>query len=153
MSRARHSMARFDFRLQTLLKLRNHERAYRRAELAAALAHEGEVREQRRLLEAEFEGQRQFVRAGTAPGRIALETLQSAAAYERALRERLAQIATCGAAAADRLAQAQQALAEAESAVRGLEKLREAQFGEFMLEQARHEARRLDEVGARAHHR
>lgn len=145
-------MARFDFRLQTLLTLRNHERARRRAELAAALAQENEINERRRLLEIELAGQRQYVRAGTALGRIALENLQSAAAYERVLRDQMAQVAASHEAAAGRAIQAQQALTEAESEVRALEKLRERQFGEFTLDRARREACRLDEAGARARH-
>jgi flagellar export protein FliJ len=152
MNGARQTMARFDFRLQILLTLRHHERANRRAELAAAVACENEIDERRRFVDAELEGQRQYVRAGTAPGRITLENLQSAAAYERALRDQLAQVVASHEAAAVRVAQAQQALAEAESEVRALEKLRERQFGEFALDQSRLEARRLDEVGARAHY-
>ena len=142
-------MTRFEFRLQSLLTLRNHERASRRADLAAALSWENEINERRRLLDVELEGHRQYVRAGTIPGRIAMENLQSAAAYERALRDRLAQVVGNHAQAAARVAQCQQSLAEAESEVRVLEKLRERQFGEFALDQSRLEARRLDEVGAR----
>lgn len=146
-------MARFEFRLQALLTLRDAERERCRAELAAAHASTRDLRAQRDLLAVEIEAQRRWFRAGTTPGPIALERLRSAAAYEAAQRERIAAIAAELEAADAQLERCLQTLAEADGEVRVLEKLRERQLDQFRQKQATREARQWDEAAVRAHGR
>lgn len=142
-------MARFEFRLKTLLTLRQGERERCRAELAAAYALARQVDERRRALEAQLEQQREWVRAGTAPGTIAVEKLRDAQAYEAALRADRAEVVANHQSAAAEVGRCQQAVAAAESDVRALEKLRERQLEEYLRRQALVENQQSDELRAR----
>ncbi|MEX0675759.1 MAG: flagellar FliJ family protein [Pirellulales bacterium] len=144
-------MSPFKFRLTTLLTLRNAERERCRAELAAACALERQLAERRRSLEAQLERHRQWVRAGTSPGTIAVEKLKSAGQYERALRAQLAEVVADHETGAAEVGCRQQAAARAESEVRVLEKLREREIDEFKRAQALVEVKQVDEVAARTH--
>jgi len=120
-------MARVEFRLKTLLTLRQGERERCRAELAAAYELARQWAERRRSLEAQLEQQRGWVRAGTAPGTIAVEQLRNARGYEAALRAQRAQVVASQQSAAAEIGRCQHAVASADSDVRALEKLRERQ--------------------------
>ncbi len=142
-------MPHFEFRLKTLLALRHNEREGRRAQLAAAFGVELQIAQRRRSLEAEVERQRQWVRAGTSSGTIAVAELRSAGPYEAALRAQLAEVVANYETAAAEVARCQEALAAAEGEVRMLEKLRERQHDKFLREEALAEVKRLDEITTR----
>ena len=142
-------MARFEFRLKTLLTLRQGERERCRAELAAAYALQRQVDERTRALEAQLEQQREWVRAGTAPGTIAVEKLRDAGAYEAALRAHRAQVVANHQSAAAEVERCQQAVAAAESDVRVLEKRCARQLEEYLRQQTLVENQQSDELRAR----
>jgi flagellar FliJ protein len=144
-------MAQFEFRLKTLLSLRCAERDERRAELAGGQALKRQLVERRRRVEDQLEGHLETARAGAAPGVIELKNLRSAHQYEAALRALLASLAESETAADAEVGRCQDALAAAEGEVGVLEKLRERQHDAFRYEQARLDARRADELAARAH--
>jgi flagellar protein FliJ len=143
-------MARFRFRLKTLLAVREAERESCRAQLADVLTAERAVLDKKQALENELFRQRSRARARLAPGRIDLGALATADGYERLLRSRLSAVNSDAVALAVTIAERQQALALADSEVRALEKLRDRQLEDFRRESALAEAKELDEAASRA---
>lgn len=142
-------MAKFQFRLKTLLAMHESTRQERRAQLAEGLAAEGTLERARADLERELARQGQSLKAPVMPGAIDIERLTVADRYRKVLRARLATIAQDAAALATEIDARQQALAAADREVRVLDKLRERQHEQFRYEQARREINAVDELASR----
>ncbi len=142
-------MVRFDFRLKGLLSLREHERDVQHAALAELLAAERRLAQQRRDVAQQLAASQLAQRASTARGRLDLNRLQTASAFDAMLRAELAALDEQAVSLADVVAQQQLALVEAERQVRLLEKLRERHWQQWLRAQAGAERRALDEAGAR----
>ncbi len=144
-------MPRFEYRLKSLLTIREAQRDLQRLQLAEARAMHDKLIEQRAALQQEMIDQMQFIRSGMAPGQtVDVQRLAWGHRYEQVVREQLSALAEQEQAAEAEVARRRESLLSADRDVRTLEKLRERQLEEFRKQQASAEIRALDEVAARA---
>jgi flagellar FliJ protein len=143
-------MAQFQFRLKTLLAMRESLRDERKAELAETQAALRSLNDRQAALARELDEQKQRCRAGTAPGRVDVGGLMTTHRYELVLREELTTLADQEQVLAADIELRRQAVVAADGEVRVLEKLHEKKFEQFRQQQAQVENKQLDEVAARA---
>ena len=137
-----------NFRLATLLKLREQTRAERRRELAQAFEAERILRERAAHMQADIEATRQRTR-GASQGSINVETLLTARRYELTVKGQLAELNRQIAQVLQEIERRRAALLEADRDVKVLEKLRELQAEQHAAQDQRRENRQLDEAGIR----
>jgi flagellar FliJ protein len=142
-------MAGFQFRLQTLLRLRESARQQRRVELAQACEAEGLLREQLAFLSTEQIETRKRSQIGASPGPVSVDQLIGAHRYASLLLARQRQLEQQRAKVQDEIERRRQALVEADREVRVLEKLRERQREQYQRAEAQREVKALDEVAQR----
>lgn len=142
-------MPRFQFRLRTLLNMREARLAETRAQLAESLAAQRDVAERKSALDKKLEEQRQCCRRGIAPGRVDLDRLLTADRYELVLRAELQAVVAREESLSVEIAARQRAVATADGEVRALEKLRGRQLERFRQQEALVAVNELDEVAAR----
>ena len=142
-------MAKFTFRLATLLRLREATRDERRAELAEAYhvddvlrRHIDEVAEELNRLEREC-------RKVAAPGTVNLDRLIDAQRYDLVLRSRQSELHGQREAIGAEIQRRREKLLTADRDVRVLEKLREKHALRHQQEESRREAKQIDEVAQR----
>jgi flagellar export protein FliJ len=140
-------MARFDFRLAALLRVRERERDERRAELAIAVEREHKARDQVARLEIKLAQTRS---AADSDGQaMDLARLQAHDRFRRVVHGELEQARKDFGQATAEMEVRRQAAVAADQQVRALEKLRERQQKEFQRQQAMLAQRELDEAAAR----
>jgi flagellar protein FliJ len=142
-------MPPFQFRLKTLLAIRQSTRQERRAQLAEGLAAERDLERARGELRQQLADQGQLFMPAGSRRAVDIERLAAEDSYRGVLRARLASLDQDASALATEIEVRQQALAEAEREVRVLDKLRERQHERFRYEQARRENNATDEVAIR----
>lgn len=141
-------MKPFQFRLVTLLRLREAVRDQRRLQLADALRVGAALEEQSGELEQRLAEAR---RAQAAPaGMVDVDRLLEAQRYELALEMERRRLVRQQETVAQEIAQRRNALVAADQEVRALDKLREAQAQQWQEEHARRESKEMDEVAGRA---
>jgi flagellar export protein FliJ len=139
-------MARFHFRLATLLRLRETARDQRRLQLAEAERADAVLRTQLAELGARQRQLQDECRAAAAAGEVDLPRLVEAHRYAAALREQAAELEQERRTLAAEIDRRRQTLVEADRDVRTLEKLRESQRQAHRREEERQEARQIDEA-------
>jgi flagellar FliJ protein len=144
-------MSRFQFRLDTLQRLRSAERDERRADLAKAFAAEALLRQRMAELEAEQAGLQQAARARSSPGSADVDSLMRTHRYRLVLKAQQQQLAAQMAQVAAEVERRRQALVEADRQVRVLEKLRERQAARHRAGEERREVKVYDELAALGH--
>ncbi len=142
-------MARFTFRMATLLKLRESARDERQAQLVQARQAADILRRQRETLEEEAQRLDQQSRNAVRPGPIDVERLLNARRYELLLRSQQQDLLQQQQVVDAELLRRHQALVEANREVRVLELLRQKQWARHRDEEARQEMKQLDEVAQR----
>ena len=143
-------MAQSDFRLATLLRVRERERSERRAELAIAVQREQTAQEHAARLEFELARTRSTV---VNEGHTAdLTRLQAGDRFQRLLRRELEQARRDHQQAVAEMEIRRQAVVAADQQVRALEKLRERYQAEFERQQNVLAQRELDEAASRGWH-
>lgn len=140
-------MSRFRFRLATLVKLREGLRDERRAELAQALEAREVLNQRIAEVESELTALKEDCRAVVSVGAVQVDHLLDASRYELVLRSQQATYAQYGTTLDEEIARRRAALVAADRDVRVLEKLRETQLQRHRSEEARAEAKLLDEIG------
>lgn len=144
-------MAKFKFRLATLLRLREAARDQRRAELAEAYRADSLLREHLDRVGQELSWLRTACRKVAGPGTVDVDRLVEAQRYELTLRAHQKRLVGQREAVAAEIERRQQALVDANRDVRVLEKLRQKQIQRHRQEENRREIRQLDEIaGQRA---
>ena len=141
-------MAKFHFRLATLLRLRETVRDERRLRIGRGRA--GRRQLQARLVEVQRE-QRQLqgeCRTAAGPGEVDLPRLVEAHQYAGALREQETELQQERRTLAVEIDRRRQAAVEADRDVQTLEKLRESQWQTHRQEEQRQEAKQLDEAAS-----
>lgn len=141
-------MAKFHFRLATLLRLRETVRDERRLELAEVERADANL--QARLVDVHAR-QRQLqgqCRTAAGPGEVDLPRLVEAHQYAGALREQETELQQERRTLAVEIDRRRQAAVEADRDVQTLEKLRESQWQTHRQEEQRQEARQLDEAAS-----
>lgn len=142
-------MAKFSFRLETLLRLRLAERDACRRALAELIARDQGFEHRVTAIDAELR-----ILAQEAAERSTVAHIARRLEFERyatALRAERAQCEQKRVELAGQIDAKREALVGADRAVRSLERLREEQQAAFQADQQRHEQRELDDVALRGH--
>jgi len=142
-------MARFRFRLETLLRLREQTRDDRRRELAEAYRVDQVLEEQQNELTAQLDQQRAACRQAVGPGPVNIDQLADAQRYEAALKMEFARLKQQRQAVAVEIERRRQVLVEANHEVRIMEKLRERQAEQHRQDEERLAMKQLDEIAGR----
>ena len=139
-------MAKFKFRLATLMRLRENTRDQRRAELAEAYRADNLLKERIGNLDAEMDALRNRQRATAKPGTVDVDLLVESQRYELALKTERAHFDQQRQTLSEEIDRRQERLIEANREVRVLEKLRETQLDRHRQEENRREGKVLDEA-------
>jgi flagellar export protein FliJ len=142
-------MTAFQFRMATVLKLREATRDQKLAHLAEALAAEDKLRSRRMEINAELARLNGLQQGRTATGQINIDVLLSSSRYDAMLRAELATIAGHETTLAAEIQRRQHAVLAADRDVKMLEKLREKQREAYRAQESLVESKELDEIGAR----
>jgi flagellar protein FliJ len=144
-------MAKFKFRLATLLKLREATRDERRAELAEAYRADDILQERLDQIHGELDAMKSGCRKAVGPGAVNIDLLIESQRYEVTLRAYEKQALAQRERLAAEIERRREALLAANREVRVLEKLRDHQLERHRDEENRRDIKRLDEVaGQRA---
>jgi flagellar protein FliJ len=141
-------MAQFQFRLRTLLAVREASRDERRVQLAEAQAQDRELKERRAILERELADQKILFRSGASPGRLNIDRLLTANRYGMVLRRELHDLFEHEQTLEAEIERRREILVAADREVRVLEKLRARQHEQFRQQLSLVETKQLDEIAA-----
>lgn len=144
-------MATFQFRLATLLRLREATRDDRRAQLAEALYAEQLIVERIVALDAELADLKRQSLDAARPGRVNVDRLTDGTRYEMILKVERQTADQQRQAVADEVRKRREALVAADRDVKVFEKLRDTQAEQHRDEEARRESKRLDEIAVVRH--
>jgi len=139
-------MAKFKFRMATLLRLREAARDQRRTELAEAYRIDDVLKQRRGQISGTLTDLQIECRHVAGPGTVDVDRLVEAQRYELALKAQRNELDRQREAVAAEIERRRQTLVEANRDVRVLEKLREKQSGRHRREENRREIKQLDEV-------
>lgn len=142
-------MAKFDFRLKTLLKLYEAARDERRAKLAEAFEAENILNEQTEQINEEIEDLKQQTRLSSKPGDVVVDRLIDSHRYELMLRAKRQEIGQQAKQLLEEIERRRQRLVEADRQVRVFEKLREKKLDEYQQQQYKNEIKQIDEIASR----
>lgn len=139
-------MARFQFRLESLLKLREAERQQRRLEMAEAFHAESILRQQASQLRQDIQEVEKQSRVISSPGRVQVDRVLEAHRYKLLLKSQVMTLAQKQAQLQVEIEKRQTALVIADRDVRVLEKLRDRKRAEHDAAELKRELKQLDEV-------
>jgi flagellar export protein FliJ len=142
-------MAKFKFRLATLLRLRESTRDERRAELAQAYRADEIIEQEQERLVCELDALEERSRQASAPGPLDVDRLLDVRRYELVLRSRQEHARQQRQSLELEIERRRRALVDANRHVRVLEGLRQKQQERHLQEENRQEVKRLDETGRR----
>lgn len=142
-------MAKFTFRLATLLRLRESARDERRAQLAQAFQAEELIQQEQARIDGELQSLVGQVRSSAGPGEVNVDRLIDAQRFEMVLKAQTQQLARQHEQVKVEIERRRQALVEANREVQILEKLREQQRERWRDEENRQDIKRLDETAQR----
>lgn len=144
-------MTKFQFRLETLLKLRRSIRNQRRAELAEAYQADEIAQRHQDQLADEVSQTNEQIRQATQPGSLDVDKLLDAHRYELVIATRQKQLQVQRQQLVQEIERRRQRLVEADRDVRVLEKLRERQSLQHREMEQRTDVKEFDEVAVRLH--
>jgi flagellar protein FliJ len=139
----------YQFRLATMLKLREQARDERRRELAQAYEAERILRERVAELQSEISTTQQRTRQLAGVGTISVEGLLNTRRYELLMKSQVSQTEGQIAHVLDEIERRRQSLLEADRDVKVLEKLRERQLEQYAELQQKRENKQLDDAAIR----
>lgn len=142
-------MARFRFRLATLLKLREAARDARRSELGQAHEAAAILARKESALAAQLRALKQQVRTAAKPGRINLERMIQAQRYEAVLQTERQVIAEQASRLAHETERRRAAVVAADREVRVLEKLQDRQETRHRQQELKDEVKELADITGR----
>jgi flagellar export protein FliJ len=142
-------MARFQFRLATLMKLRKEARNLRRTELNRAQEAAATLAERRADVDSRIAQLASQVRGAVGPGTIDLEPMIQAQRYQAVLQAERHALDDQAAVVAEEVQRRHTAVVAADREVRILEKLHDRQAARHREEELKEETRQLDEAAAR----
>jgi len=143
-------LARFEFRLATLLKLRRAQRDRCRQSLAEAQRAQEVLRAQSGELDRQLVALRAEVEAATRPGPLHVDRLLESQRYELIVQAQQQQLAEKCQVLKTELERRRVVLVEADRQVKVLEKLEQRQSERHHAEGQRRLWRELDEIAARS---
>ncbi len=142
-------MAKFKFRLATLLRLREATRDERRRQLAEAYQADDLLNERIDEVMQRLTGLRNRYRRYSGPGTLDVDRLVETQRFEMAMKAQRSQLDGQRETLATEIERRRLALVEANREVRVLEKLREKQVTRHRRDENRRETKVLDEVAGR----
>jgi flagellar FliJ protein len=142
-------MKGFEFRLQTLLKVRAAARDECRQQLAKAYRADQILVDHREQLQMELNETKRCARRLIEPGQLQVEQLLNANRYELVLTAQIQQVEQQRSLIATEIEQRRKSLVEADRQLRILEKLKDRQRAEHVDREQRAEIRNLDEIALR----
>jgi len=142
-------MAKFKFRLATLLRLCEVARDERREQLARAYQADEVIERDRALVADERRALTRQNRLASGPGPLDVDRLMEGRRYELVLQSREQQLAQQHQAVRAEIERRRLALVDANRQVRVLETLREKQLDHHRREENRREIKQLDETAGR----
>lgn len=140
-------MARFVFRLESVLRQRRWDEQQLQRDLALRQAHLSELQRRLQHLNQQVQTANQDMRDNRLTGRLDLGFLTAHRRFLAAMQRGAIEIMRRMTIATRQVSEAQAAVAEAAKRRKTLEKLREKKFARWRAEQSRREVMRLDEVG------
>jgi flagellar export protein FliJ len=143
-------MAKFHFRLATLLRLRETARDERRVQLADVERTDAELQARLTRLAGRQQQLQHECRTVAGPGEVDVPRLVESHQYAAALRVQEAELQQQRQTLAVEINRRRQALLEADRDVQTIEKLRESQLQAHRREAERQEGQRLDEAAMQA---
>ncbi len=146
-------MAQFQFRMATLLRLRESWRDERRAALAEAQHAEQVIAERIALIDCDLVALRRQSLDAARPGVINVDRLADSTRYEMILKVERQSADQQRQAVAEEVERRRESLMTADRDVRVLEKLRESQLDQHRDAQQRSEVKQLDEISLLRHSR
>ena len=146
-------MPTFQFRLETLLKLRVAERQRRMSELAEALRAEGALRERHQQLALQQAAAKEQLRLASSPGAVDVDCLLGTHRHALVLETQRQLLDRQTQELQEEIQRRQGALGEADRHVQVLEKLRQRQWQMHCHEELRQEQFLLDEIAQRPRER
>ena len=144
-------MAQFQFRLTSLLRLRETERDERRASLAEAYEAMDIIEHQTNEVTSQLLGATEAARKASAPGVIHVDRIVSANREQLLLQAQRTELQRQHTLLVDEGERRRQLLTIADQQVKILEKLRETQRQRHQQQQDRQEIKMLDEFAGRRH--
>ncbi|MGB9689223.1 flagellar export protein FliJ [Thermogutta sp.] len=141
-------MAQFQFRLDTLLKIRERERDNRQLELLQALSAEEILLERAKLLDMEHQRLQENLRAATC-GVLDVDQVLGYRRYELILAAQREELGRQLEAIREEVERRRAALLEANRALRMLELLRDKQRERFLKNTLKKELKEMDELAHR----
>lgn len=139
-------MAKFKFRLATLLRLREADRDERRGELAEAYRADEIMENQQKKLEADLAELAAKYREAVAPGPVSIDRLVETQRFEILLRAQCRHLIEQRELVAAEIERRRARLVEANREVHVLEKLKERQMQRYREEEGRREVKVMDET-------
>jgi flagellar protein FliJ len=139
-------MKKFQFRLESLLRIRESERDRCRLELAECRRTEEELRRRLSKLRGQRDRLQQECRKAAGPGELDVDWLAEAHCYASTLLEKETELLRRMNALAENIERRRDALVQAERKVQMLEKLRERRRQDDCRERERQDAKSLDEI-------
>ena len=142
-------MPRFNFRLQTLFKLRIATRDRCREELAEALKVDRVLEQQLEEIKQTIAQTRHATLEASRPGAIDVDNLLNSHRHVLILETQIQKITNQREQVGVEIERRRLALVEADREIKVLEKLRESQHRQHMAEQEKTEVRQMDEIALR----
>jgi flagellar FliJ protein len=139
----------FQFRLATLLKLREQVRDERRRDLAQAFEAERILRERQSAIEIEIVNNRDLARRLAQATELRVDELANTRRYEAVLKMQVATVQQQLVQVLEEVERRRTALLEADRDVKALDKLHERQAQQYNLKQEKREDQQLDEAALR----
>lgn len=139
----------YQFRLATMLKLREQARDERRRDLAQAYEAERVLRERVAELQVEIVNTQARTRQAAGGGSVSVETLLNARRYELLMKSQVVQTQAQIAQVLEEIERRRQTLLEADREVKVLEKLRERQLEQYAEVEQKREHKQLDDAALR----
>jgi len=139
-------MSKFQFRLESLLRIRESARDQCHAQLAESRRAEEELRIQLERSRMERQRLQQDCRKAAGPGELDVDWLAEAHRYALSLLDRETELLRQMQIVAEEIDRRREALLQADRKVHVLEKLREHRLENHRREQERQDAKHLDEV-------
>jgi flagellar FliJ protein len=139
-------MSRFQFRLSTLLKIRESDRDERRVRLAEALQAQRILHERIEELQRERATISRESRAAIEPGQLDIDRVLRVSRYELLLDAQIDHLTKRDEQLHEEIERRREALVEADREVKTLEKLRQRRHGEFETQQRIAEQKAMDEL-------
>jgi len=139
-------MGRFQFRLESLLRLREAEREQRRIELAEAFNAETVLQDQTDQIMQHIHEMTLRARVCCSPGTVDIDALLDAQRFRAILDSQATVLQQKSRQLGQEIQRRREALVEADRQVRMLEKLRERKRDEYQAAELREEMKQLDEI-------